>query len=284
MGGWAMAAPLLLAYPPSRLHAQGGVVKYPGSARSAALAGAGVALVGDAGSMFANPAGLATIHDVALEGTYEPYSRGTSLTSGAGAVRLGRFDYGIAAQARRTRSPTPSTDVLALSTIVFRYGLIAVGGSVKYVRQGATAPQAQGWAGDAGVAIALFDIFALAASVQNLGGDLSAGVHLPRRTRVGLTLNYVDPQGPGRLLTTVEGQWTEGQPSVLVAGAEAGIVIRGLGFVARVGTTGQPSSSTLSPLALGAGIEVGRLRLDYAYRAFNVPAGATHRFGARWTP
>jgi hypothetical protein len=120
--------------------------------------------------------------------------------------------------------------------------------------------------------------------VQNLGGDLSAGVHLPRLTRVGLTLNYVDPQGPGRLLTTVEGQWSEGQPSVLVAGAEAGIAIRGLGIVARVGTTGQPSTSALAPLAFGAGVELGRLRVDYAYRALAASTGATHRFGARWTP
>src|SRR2546430_10807806 len=54
------------------------------------------------------------------------------------------------------------------------------------------------WAGDAGLAIAVFDLMALGVSVQNIGGDFgpaAGGVHLPRRTRAGFTLNYVDPQG-----------------------------------------------------------------------------------------
>jgi len=113
---------------------------------------------------------------------------------------------------------------------------------------------------------------------------LGNGAHLPRRTRVGLTMNYVDPQGPGRLLTTLEGQWPEGGSAILVAGAEAGLLSRGVGIVARVGVTGQPASSRMSPVALGAGVELRRVRFDYAYRSLDAPAGAVHRFGARWIP
>jgi hypothetical protein len=286
VGGWAVAAAaaLALASPPARLPAQlgDGVALLAGSTRSAALAGAGVALMGDAGSAFANPAGIATIHHFALEASDERYAGGTTLSSAAVAVRLGRFDYGVAAQALRPApATTASTDVLALSALVIRYGMIAVGTSLKYVRQGIAAPQVEAWVGDAGVAIALFDIFALGASVQNLGGHLVAGAYVPRRTRVGFTMNYVDPQGSVRLLTTLEGQWPEGRPSVLVAGAEGGIRTQGIVIIARMGVSGR-SSSDVSPLALGAGLALGRLQVDYAYRSYDVPSGAMHRVGVRW--
>lgn len=271
--------------PPTRLAAQSqqSVALLSGSTRSAGLAGAGVALPGDAGSVFVNPAALATIRHFAMEGSYEQYPAGTTLSSAAAAVRVGHFDYGIAAHALRPDAASGQpADVLALSALVFRFGMIALGTSLKYVRQGDAAPQVEAWAGDLGVTIALFDIFALGASRQNLGGDLGAGAHLPRSTRVGFTMNFVDPQGSARLLTTVEGQWEEGQSSVLVAGAEAGVIMGGgIGIIARVGVSGQSSSSVMSPLALGAGVAVGRLQLDYAYRSYDA-SGASHRFGVRW--
>jgi hypothetical protein len=103
---------------------------------------------------------------------------------------------------------------------------------------------------------------------------------------VGFTMNYVDPEGTLRFLTTIEGQWETGQASRLVAGAEAGVVARGIGLVGRVGATGGGSGGpgSASPVALGAGVELGRLHLDYAYRSFDPPATGRHRFGVRWTP
>lgn len=282
-GGLAVGIILasLTARPPGHLTAQtaSGVAALPGSTRSAGLAGAGAALVGDAAAMFANPAALATIHHFAFEGSYEGFP-GTTLTSGAAAVRVGHFDYGIGGQILNpTASQSP--DVLALSAVVFRFGMIALGTSLKYVRQGATDPQTEIWAADAGVAIALFDIFALGASVQNLEVDLGAGARLPRRARVGFTMNYVDPEGSARLLTTVEGVWPEGRSPVLVAGAEGGIFSRGIGLIARVGVSGQTSRDA-SPVAFGAGVALGRLQIDYAYRAYDAPSGVVHRVGLRW--
>jgi hypothetical protein len=86
------------------------------------------------------------------------------------------------------------------------------------------------------------------------------------------------------LLTTFEGQWVAGQKSVLVAGAEGGLVIRGVGIVARVGATGQTGPTTAKPVAVGAGIELGRLHLDYAYTVYTAPQTARHRIGIRWIP
>src|SRR2546422_5152505 len=95
---------------------------------------------------------------------------------------------------------------------------------------------------------------ALGASVQNIGGNRGGGARLPRRTRAGFTMNYVDPQGTFRLLTTVEGQWPEGYAAVLVAGLEAGVVARGVGIVARVGATGHSAPSDASPVTVGGGV------------------------------
>ncbi|HEY6853711.1 MAG TPA: hypothetical protein VI139_05660, partial [Gemmatimonadales bacterium] len=78
---------------------QTAVANLPGSTRSAGLGGAGVALVGDAGALFANPAGIATVRHIAVEGSYEPYLGGTTLSSGAFAIRLLHFHLGAGVQA-----------------------------------------------------------------------------------------------------------------------------------------------------------------------------------------
>ena len=276
----------------------------PGSTRSAGLGGAGAALVGDAGAMFANPAGLATIRHVAIEGSYEPYLVGTVYSTAAIAVRVGRLTWGAGAQALDYGSeqiivPDPSTggrrgmptggtftaaDLLAVSSFVYRRGLIALGVSGKYARQQIGGYAADAWAGDAGLAIAVFDIFALGASVQNIGGDLGGGARLPRRTRAGVTLNYVDPQGTMRLLSTLEGQWTPGQPAILVQGVEGGVVTGGVGLVGRLGYATRSPTSDASRFTVGGGVELGRLHFDYAYQGFAVLGGGMHRVGLRWTP
>jgi len=280
-------AVLLLLDVPGRIAAQAedGVAVLSGSARSAGLGGAGVALVGDAGSLFANPAGLATIRHTAVEGFYERRPDDHTVSAAAAGIRVGRFNYGAGAllQSPPSGMGQPS-DYLALTTLVFRFGLIALGTSLKYVHQTVSGVEQDAWAGDAGVAIALFDIFALAASVQNIGGDLGDGTNLPHRTRVGLTLNYVDPQGSLRLLTTLEGQWRTGRSAVLVAGAEGGVRAGGIGILGRIGAAGHPEPSDESPISYGGGLELGRVHLDYAYRASDAPAGGTHQVGIRWTP
>src|SRR5439155_765710 len=134
---------------------------------------------------------------------------GFTLSAAALALRLGRLNWGAGAAALDYGAGS-AADLLGVSSLVFRTGVIALGGSGKYFRQEVGGSSAHAWAGDAGVAIAVFDIMALGASVQNIGGRRSGAPPLPRRTRAGFTMNYVDPQGTFRLLTTVEGQWPEG--------------------------------------------------------------------------
>jgi hypothetical protein len=265
------------------LRAQAGstLALLPGSARAAGLGGAGAAIVGDAGAVFANPAALATIHRVAVEASYESYPSGGGLSTGAVGLRVGRFDWGAGAAALgHTYS---AADLLGVSSLVFRTGLVALGTSLKYLRETVGGARTSAWTHDAGLAIAVFDLMALGVSVQNVGGDLPSGARLPRRTRAGFTMNYVDPQGSYRLVTTVEGQWASGGGAVLVLGVEGGAVATGLGVVGRVGYTGHSATTTASPFTLGGTAELGHFHLDYAYRADSL-LGARHRLGLRWTP
>jgi len=228
------------------------------------------------------PAGFATVRHGALEASYQRLPQGQTISSAAGALRVGRLDYGVAGLALGGPGATlQSADVLALSSLVYRFGMIALGGSAKYARQTEGGVQHEGWAGDVGAAMALFDILAFGASVQNVGGD----ARFVRRTRVGFTMNYADPQGSVRFLTTLEGQWVRGRKSVLVAGAEGGIMTGGgVGILARIGVTGHSAPATADPVTVGVGLELGRWHLDYAYQGAEAPISGTHRFGARWTP
>lgn len=270
----------------SGLSAQAGSVLAlaPGSARAAGMGGAGAAIVGDAGGIFANPAALATIHHLAVEASYETFPSGSKFSTGAVALRVGRFTWGAGAAAL---GPSyTSADLLGASSLVFRTGIVALGGTAKYARETIGGARVDAWAGDAGLAIAIFDLMALGVSVQNIGGDFgpaAGGVHLPRRTRAGFTLNYVDPQGTLRLLTTVEGQWPAGASAFVILGLESGVVTRGMGVLARLGYVGHSGVTSAAPFTAGGSLELGRLHLDYAYRADDA-LGARHRMGLRWMP
>src|SRR5437867_34007 len=270
----------------SSLSAQAGslLAVLPGSARAAGMGGAGAAIVGDAGAIFANPAALATIHHLAVEGSYETFPAGSKFATGAVALRVSRFTWGAGAAAL---GPSyTSADLLGASSLVFRTGIVALGGTAKYARETIGGARVDAWAGDAGLAIAIFDLMALGVSVQNIGGDFgpaAGGVHLPRRTRAGFTLNYVDPQGTLRLLTTVEGQWPVGGSAFVILGLESGVVTRGMGVLGRVGYVGHSGVTSASPFTAGASLELGRLHLDYAYRTDDA-LGARHRMGLRWMP
>jgi hypothetical protein len=280
------------------------VAALPGTTRAAGLGGAGVALVGDAGAVFANPAAIATIRHLSLEGSYEPYLAGSAVSTAAIALRVGRVTWGFGAQMLDYGTepevvPDPATggrrgmatgasfhpyEALAVSSLVMRRGLMAFGVSAKYNRQQIGSSVNDAWAGDVGIAIAIFDIAAFGVSIQNIGGDFGVGARLPRRTRAGFTFNYTDPQGTYRLLTTLEGQWTQDRAAVLIQGVEGGLVRGGSGLVVRVGYATRAAVTDASRLTFGGGVVVGHLQVDYAFQGYEALGGGTHRVGVRWTP
>lgn len=272
------------------------LLSQPASVRSAALNGAGAALVGDAGAVFTNPAGLATLANVALEGAYRTAPGQGSVASGALAIRLRQFDLGVGVQ-RFDFGPDPTTylgsagaapaasELLAVGSLVYRFGLIALGGSVKRVRRRVGTADSRAYSADGGLAIAFFDIMALAFVVQNIGDNWepNSPLTLPRLTRFGFTMNYVDPQEEFRLLSTLEVQWPEAEGSRLVLGGEAGIVLGGVGLIGRVAWASRPLAPGRSQGTFGATLAFARLNIDYAYQQTDVLDRSAHRLGARLT-
>ncbi len=264
------------------------ILSLPSSVRFAGLGGAGVAVNGDAGSVFTNPAGLATVRNIALEGAFHRYPDGSIENMGAAAVRLFQFDLGGGYRYFRISDTTsPVRDNFAwVGSVVYRYGFIAAGVTGKYMSLRDSARiENRALSADVGLAIHVFDILSIAASMQNLGNHHVSGgpLDLPRTTRVGFTFNFVDPQSSARLLGTLETIWTRGESRRTLLGAEAGVVFHGVGVVGRVGYGAQGIVAGQRQAAFGGGLVISRARIDYAYQRGYQLGGHVHRVGVRFT-
>lgn len=263
------------------------VLVLPASVRFAGLGGAGVPVIGDAGSVFVNPAGLAAVPHLSVEGAYDRYAGTATQSMAAVAFRAGQFDLGAGVH-RVTFGDTAATrdNLVYAGTGVYRFGLIALGGSVKYVSVTDSAHQtSSAVTGDLGTTIAFFDILALAVSVQNIGQHVLAngGLDLPTTTHAGVTFNFVDPQGTFRLRGVLESVWSERESRRTVIGAEAGVSLGGMTLTARAGFGAQPAGSGASEQSFGASIGLRRIKLDWAYQRRTVLGSDVERIGFRWT-
>lgn len=269
----------------------------PGSVRNAGLHGAGAALVGDAGAVFSNPAGLATIRHIGVEGTYRRTRFNAIAASAALGWRLQQFDVG-GGLAYVGGDSLPSVGLargpqgrpyqaMAVGSLVYRFGLFALGGSIKEVRRLAGGVEERGRSGDLGVAIAVFDIMAIGFAMQDVGGNWypKSAMALPRLTRWGFTMNYADPQETFRLMSTVEAQWPANAPSRWILGAEAGVVLYGVGVLGRAAYQTRTTGTTEPALTLGGSVALARLEIDYAYSTRDLVGAGTpaHRVGLRLT-
>jgi hypothetical protein len=296
----ALALAMVAAEVPAALRAQApvsAILGLPGSVRSAGLHGAGAALVGDAGSVFTNPVGLATLRHIGLEGTYRRMPYGAFAATAALGWRLSQFDLGggvaylsgdsVPAIGLAPGAAGRPYEALGVGSLVYRFGLFAVGGSIKELRRSAGGVVQRGRSGDLGVALAFFDIMAMGFAMQNVGGNwLPQGattVAMPRLTRWGFTMNYSDPEETFRLMSTVEVQWPQGQPSRWILGGEAGAVVYGVGILGRIAYQTRTAGTGWPPVTLGASLALTRLQLDYAYAARDPLGTPVHRLGVRLT-
>lgn len=308
---------LTLAFPVAHgLAAQGTgttagiLLEVPATPRTLALGGAYAAVVGDEGSVFVNPAGLAPIRRVAFGVSQERAFFGSTLSTGAGAVRIGRFHLGLGLvyldlgsdsvivpdpafggdRGLATGALISAYHVLGVGSVAYRRGLLSVGTSVKYLREhiggGGTGDwTASGLGVDVGVAAALFDIAALGFVVQNIGSDLrttgGAPAPLPRTTRLGFTLNFIDPQGTSRLMATTDWVSPPGGDSYWAIGLEGGVVSGGGGVVGRAGFAAGRAPSDRQDLSYGGGLVFHSIRVDYAFQGYDVTGIESHRIGVR---
>ena len=260
------------------------LLRTPASVRFSGLHGAGAALVGHAGAVFTNPAGLATIRHIAVEGGYRSAEFGGYVASAALGARVGQFDVGGGLQHFDASTlPGSANETLVVGSLVYRFGLIAVGTTGKYMRASVNNTAADGASLDIGVALAVFDIMALGFSVQNVTGNWQSNslLAMPRTTRTGFTMNYVDPLGSFRLLSTIEWQWPEGQDSRFVVGGEAGVVLGGVGVVGRLAHATRPEGSELPAFTYGGTLELVWADVDYAFEPRPITSSDVHRLGLR---
>jgi hypothetical protein len=266
------------------------ILSFPANVRSAALAGAGVAMPGYAGSVFSNASGLAPIRKLSLEGTLARLPDRSTYTMGAAAVRMGQFNLGGGYQYLRFPNNGPVYDNLTwVGALVYRLGGISLGTAGKYLSvEDSARTIARSFTSDLSASVAFFDIAALALSVQNVGdwAISNGGVELPGSVHLGFGFNLLDTFSNGRLLATVETIWTHDQERRTVLGLEAGAVFKGLGLVARLGTGGEPGTpvTPFSTTSYGGGVVAGRARFDYAYQKRSALGRRVHLFGFRWTP
>lgn len=269
----------------------------PLSIRSAGLSDAGAAIVGHAGALFANPAGIATVRYISLEGSYRSLSSESYLATGALAWRIRQFDLGLGmgymdfgSNPRRYGVPgvpnlSNTREFTSLGSLVYRYGIIAVGGTVKYFSRAIDDTKDRALTFDGGVAIAFFDIMAIGFSMQNLGGNWreESAITILQRKRLGFTMNYVDPQESFRLMSTLEVQWPERTDARFVLGVEGGVVVGGVGLIGRGAYGSRPANPGLPHFSYGASLALDRLALDYSYSESDPLDDAVHMFGVRLT-
>lgn len=312
----AVALPVAVALAAAPLAAQGTgrtggiVLEIPATARTLGLGGAYAAVVGDESSVWGNPAGMAPIRRLAAGVSWERALMGTTFTSATAAMRVGRFtlgagfalldfggdsvivpdpldpDVGVATGATIT-----AYQALGVGALAYRRGMMSIGLSVKALREHISTgdPErytAHGVTGDMGFAIAVFDIMALGVSVQNLAGKMRGSdgdpLAMPRTTRVGFTLNFIDPQGTARLMTTTDYVAPPGGDNYFVFGLEGGVVRSELGATGRLGFPLGRADSDRRGLVYGGTLQVRSLRLDWSYQPYDALGTASHRFGARW--
>lgn len=264
------------------------VLGLPATARYAGVANASVALHGDAGALFVNPAGIATVHHAGIEATYH-YSHEQALEgSAAAALRIGQFTLGGGAHYLKLDPKSPNADnLLTMGTAVYRYGIFAVGASGKYISIEDTAGNVRRSATeDVGGLIALFDLFAIGASFQNIGhSDISGGgVALPASTHFGVMFNFTDPQTTWVMRATWEKVWTRGEESRNKVGAELGVQLGGAFLTLRGGTGERTPGTQQSAGSAGASLGFRRFAIDYAYQRHTALGGDIQRLGLRFTP
>lgn len=271
------------------------VLSRPVSVRSAGMNGAGAALVGNAGAVFINPAGIATIRHIGVEAGYRATPSEGNLFTGALAWRIRQFDLGVGV-ARYRFGPDPRTPILpgmppgadareyvGVGSLVYRFGIVALAGGGKYVRRVVNETVESAGSADVGLAIAIFDIMAIGFSMQNIGRRWggSERIELPRFTRLAVMWNYVDPLETFRLLSTVELQWPERRDTRVVLGGEGGVVLGGVGLFARAAYATEPDGPDYSQMTYGGSVTMADLAIDYAYQERDLSGLEAHRLGFR---
>jgi hypothetical protein len=296
------------AQPSSETHAAV-LLTLPSSARGLALGEAWSAVADDESALFYNPAQLARVRALAVGGSLQNYIASTTLGAfavavplkfGTVGVGLQLLDYGSADEVvpgagsdGEVGTPTGATVSAEDMAFTAGYGValgsrhqLRLGAAAEYARQEVASYSGGAVAADVGAAYTLASGWDLSAALQHLGSNLTlaaVSAPLPTTWRAGVAAPLLSarrftlrPMAEVRQVTGeevtgalgAEGTWHTGTTGTMLS--------------ARVGYAFRGSADARAPLTAGAGVTLGRLRVDYAYEGFDLVGGATNRVGVRF--
>lgn len=275
--------------------------------RAVALGDAYVALSGGL-ALFHNPAGLAgapTSVSLAYQTLPTEASAGLAFSAfrlGPGAFALGVqfLDYGSVDEVKPDASgllgvPTgvqvSGGEVAASAGYGLQLGWLRLGAAARLLRVDIAEVSANTGVFDAGIAANFLGRrVTIAGALQNMGRAVAAGrtAPLPLTARLGLAIRgQPAPNRRGTLAFELTSRRSDlGGPAPVTAGAgvELAGLWEGVWFLVRGGYRQKVSAGDAgSGLAVGGGIRLGSLLVDYAYRPMG-PLGATHHFGLTYVP
>jgi hypothetical protein len=277
--------------------------------RASALSGAYTAATLDADVLFYNPAGAATL-GAAASVSYQQHVEDIGLATGAGAYRFGNLVLGASAiflDYGEIREFVPDPDfggqtgiatgnMVSASEVAARLtgalaladGRFNLGASVGYVSTDLAGTGRGTPFVDVGGQYLLSGL-TIGAAVRNVGGTLSgsgvADADLPTEARLGAMYEFARDTGFGGAVSADLVTGLNGGTTGIIAGFEAGLLPRGasrVGAVGRIGYDTGVGDAGQGALALGGGISLGPLAVDYAWQNYDL-FGSLHRFGVRWS-
>jgi hypothetical protein len=285
------------------------VLTLPGGGRAGGMGGAYVAGA-DVDALFYNPAGASWLRGAA-SASYQRHVEDIGYATAAGggrvgpiaiAVSVGFLDYGSIAEIRpdpdyggqrgtETGSSVDASEMAARATVAYALldDRLSVGASagvlwVSVAETGRAAPIF-----DAGVQYRVRTGLTTGAALRNAGGDLTgaglASAPLPTEVRAGASyrLPFLPFDGTSAV-THVDliAPLRHGSAAAAV-GVEVRHTPDSRPFAAalRAGYNGASGGGGLGLLHVGAGIEIERFALDYAFQSMDL-LGSVHRLGVRW--
>jgi hypothetical protein len=276
--------------------------------RAAAMGGALTASDGIA-SLFANPAGLATvsgftlhasgqsIFDGAKAGSAALGFRASSLAIAVGAryLDLGSIDElvcnGCGGQGTLTGLTLSSHELAATGAAALTVGhSVSVGAAINYYSTSVASETGSSMSFSGGIRYPARANARLSvgASIQFVGGSVDlAGFSspLPQTLRAGLELRPLRPEGSLHLALAADYIGLKGAPGRIAGGAELGFGRPGsFELLGRLGfASGADADYGTKAISFGGGLVLGRLTLDYAYQGSSA-FGTQQRFGVTVGP
>jgi hypothetical protein len=301
---------------PASLAAQSGngahaaaVLSLPGGGRAAGMGGAYTADT-DVDALFYNPASTSW-QNGAAGASYQRHVEDIGYATAAGgarvgsiafAISLGFLDYGSIAEIRpdpdyggqrgaETGTNLDAGEMAARGTLAFATldDRLSVGASAGVLWVGVAETGRAAPIFDAGVQYRVRSGLTAGAALRNAGGQLTGAsltsASLPTELRAGVAWRLpVPPLAGTSAATNVDliAPLRHRDPAAAV-GLELRHAPDGRPFAAalRAGYNGDAGSGGLGRVHVGAGIDVDRFALDYAFQNMDL-LGTVHRLGVRW--